>query len=45
MILEEQINYWRQSAERNWKTSLDLFKTKHYDASLFYAHLAIEKII
>ncbi|MFH1838293.1 MAG: HEPN domain-containing protein [Candidatus Kuenenbacteria bacterium] len=41
----EQINYWKKSAERNWKTALSLFKTKHYDACLFFCHLTIEKLL
>ncbi|MFH1233664.1 MAG: HEPN domain-containing protein [Patescibacteria group bacterium] len=43
--LNEQINYWEKSAERNWETALSLFKTKHYDACLFFCHLAIEKLL
>ncbi len=43
--LDEQINYWKKSAERNWKTVLSLFKNKHYDACLFFCHLVIEKLL
>ena len=43
--ISEQINYWKKSAERNWKTALSLFKTKHYDACLFFCHLTIEKLL
>lgn len=41
--LKLHINYWKISARRSWKTALDLYKTKHYDACLFFSHLAIEK--
>lgn len=41
----KQIVYWKKSAEHNWKTAIDLFKTKHYDACLFFCHLALEKIL
>ncbi len=43
--MNEQINYWKKSAERNWATVLSLFKTKHYDACLFFCHLTIEKLL
>ncbi|MEK7202988.1 MAG: HEPN domain-containing protein [Patescibacteria group bacterium] len=41
----EQINYWKKSAERNRETSLSLLKGKHYDACLFFCHLTIEKLL
>ncbi len=41
--LEAQAEYWKLSAERNWRTAMDLFKTKHYDACLFFCHLTLEK--
>lgn len=41
--IESQINYWQLSAERDRKTALGLFKLKHYDACLFFYHLALEK--
>ncbi len=40
---QSQIDYWQSSAERNWKTALDLLKLKHYDACLFFCHLTLEK--
>ncbi|MBI2459836.1 MAG: HEPN domain-containing protein [Parcubacteria group bacterium] len=43
--INKQINYWKISAENNWKTALDLFKTKHYDACLFFCHLTLEKLL
>lgn len=43
--LDEQIDYWKKSAERNWDTALSLFKSKHYDACLFFCHLTIEKLL
>ncbi|MDO9399748.1 MAG: HEPN domain-containing protein [bacterium] len=43
--INEQINYWEKSAERNLKTALSLFKTKHYDACLFFCHLTLEKLL
>lgn len=43
--LNKQITYWQESAEHDWQTALDLFKTKHYDACLFFCHLTLEKIL
>ena len=43
--MNKQIDYWKKSAEHNWKTALDLLKTKHYDACLFFCHLTLEKIL
>lgn len=43
--MNKQINYWKKSAEHNWKTALDLLKTKHYDACLFFCHLTLKKIL
>ena len=41
--MKSTILYWRQGAERDWKTAADLFRTKHYDACLFFCHLTLEK--
>ncbi|MFA6475603.1 MAG: HEPN domain-containing protein [Patescibacteria group bacterium] len=38
-----QIVYWKTTGQRNLKTAEDLFKTKHYDACLFFCHLTLEK--
>lgn len=40
-----QINFWKKSAEENLEAALVLFKNKHYSSSLFFCHLALEKII
>lgn len=42
---KRQIEYWRASAERNWRTANFLFKGKRYDACLFFCHLTIEKML
>lgn len=42
---KKQINYWIISAKRNWLTALDLFRTTHYDACLFFCHLTLEKVL
>lgn len=43
--MNKQIDYWKKSADHNWETALDLLKTKHYDACLFFCHLTLEKIL
>lgn len=43
--MNKQIDYWKKSADNNWQTALDLLKTKHYDACLFFCHLTLEKIL
>jgi len=43
--VRELAKYWKKSAERSWQAALSLFKSKHYDACLFFCHLAIEKMI
>ena len=44
-IQKAQIRYFKISAQRNLRTAEDLFKTKHYDSSLFFCHLTLEKIL
>lgn len=43
--VDEHVEYWKKSAERNWRTTLGLFKMKHYDACLFFCHLTLEKML
>ncbi|MFH1889967.1 MAG: HEPN domain-containing protein [Candidatus Kuenenbacteria bacterium] len=42
--INQQIDYWYKSALRSWQIALVLFDSKHYDACLFFCHLAIEKL-
>lgn len=41
----KHIKFWQESAERSWNAALGLFKLKHYDACLFFCHLALEKLL
>ncbi len=41
----KSIQYWLQSAEDDWKVSNHLFEKGDYSYSLFFGHLAIEKIL
>lgn len=39
------IKFWINSASEDWKTAEDLLKLKRYHHSLFFCHLAIEKVL
>jgi HEPN domain-containing protein len=41
---EEHIAYWVLTANRDWNTVQDLYKTKNYLPALFFAHLVLEKL-
>ena len=43
--IKQQVEYWKKSADRSWKTALGLFELKHYDACLFFCHLSLEKTL
>lgn len=42
---EQLINYWVESADKDYKTMLDLFQTKNNSWALFIGHLVIEKLL
>ena len=42
---DKLINYWINGANKDYDTMNDLFKTKHYNWSLFMGHLVIEKLL
>ena len=39
------IDYWKESADKDFKTMLDLYKTQNYSWALFMGHLVIEKLL
>ena len=43
--VEKTISYWLESAEYDLKTAESLFITERYPYSLFFGHLAIEKLL
>ncbi len=45
MTKQEHIDYWVKTSEKDWKAVMDLFKSKNYLQSLFWAHLVIEKLV
>jgi HEPN domain-containing protein len=38
-------NYWVETANRDYKTMLNLYASKDYHWSLFIGHLVIEKLL
>ena len=44
MTKQEYIEYWKTTSADDWKCAEDLFQTKHFLQSLFFAHLSIEKL-
>lgn len=45
MCKKEIINYWLSTAENDYKTMLNMYKSKNYNWALFIGHLVIEKIL
>ena len=43
--LNNQVVFWKNSAEKNWKTALSLLELRHYDMCLFCCHLVLEKYL
>lgn len=39
------IEYWRQSAQEDWEVALQLVESNRMRHGLFFAHLAIEKLL
>ena len=45
MDVEKQINYWRSSGEEDLEVARSLVEKRHFRHALFFAHLAIEKLL
>lgn len=43
--MEEKINYWLVSAERDWEVAGHLLEKRDYAYALFFGHLTLEKIL
>ena len=41
---QEHIEYWKSTANRDWKFVQQTFKIKQYVYALFFAHLVLEKL-
>lgn len=39
------IKYWQETAKHDYETMESLFEGKRYDASLFFGHIVLEKIL
>lgn len=42
---QEHINYWTETARRDWIAVKQLFKGKSYVNALFFSHLVLEKLL
>ncbi len=45
MDIEKVVNYWLSSSNEDWETMEILFKSNRYANSLFFLHLALEKLL
>ena len=43
--IEKQIAYWRSGAADDWRVAQDLVKRREVRHGLFFAHLALEKLL
>ena len=42
---QDHIDYWVKTASKDWKAIQDMYSTKNYVHSLFWAHLVLEKLL
>ena len=45
MEIADKVKFWLDEARRSLKVADDLFKLKHYLETLFYCHLALERLL
>lgn len=45
MTKQEYIEYWKQSATRDWRTVEKMFVAKEFIPALFFSHLVLEKLL
>lgn len=43
--IEKQVAYWRDGAVEDWQVAQDLIRRRQVRHGLFFAHLALEKIL
>ena len=43
--LAKTLAYFKESSEKDWKVAQRLFRSKDYGYSLFFCHLALEKLL
>lgn len=44
MTKQEHIDYWTDTARKDWRTVQNMFKSKDYLPALFFSHLHLEKL-
>ncbi len=44
MTKKEHIEYWKNTSEKDWEVSEELYRSGKYVYCLFFAHLTIEKL-
>ena len=45
MDIDKQIKYWQENAKEDWEAALELMGNNRFRHGLFFAHLALEKIL
>jgi len=45
MNIEKQIEYWKESSDEDFAAAQSLLEKGHFRHSLFFAHLALEKML
>ncbi|OGI78295.1 hypothetical protein A3C57_01625 [Candidatus Nomurabacteria bacterium RIFCSPHIGHO2_02_FULL_33_12] len=43
--VKNSIEYWKKTAEHDYKAMLALYKSKEYSNSLFFGHIILEKVL
>ena len=43
--IKELKNYWKKTAEHDYRIMLSLFATKKFSNTLFFGHIVLEKIL
>ena len=43
--IDKTVDYWVEGAEYDFETGKNLLESKKYPYALFFAHLAIEKVL
>ena len=43
--IEKQITYWQEGAREDWEVAIELVSINRFRHGLFFAHLALEKIL
>jgi HEPN domain-containing protein len=44
MTKQEHIDYWVETANKDWQALLNMYQSKDYVQALFFSHLVLEKL-